>query len=395
MLQRITGILEGNTIQAVHFHFEDGKVRYQYFKVRKKKKELLIEAQFESADYEQLLSKIVKNSPVVLLLSGNGIITKTVENKKNYQADLIFKSDPDDFYWYEIVQKEQRFVSIARKDFVNKHLTSLAQNQITIVDVAIGPLVLSAIKTFIDNTSISVDDYQLSYEQGKLTAVTRLGSSEMQEYQIGNDTFNSTTILPFAGIIQYLYPNDDIVAPDLDLKIQKEELLYRRLFQYLGVGVLGFFLISLLSSYVLLIHYQQEHQELMVALGAQNVAYEKLVVLENDKENKTAILKESGLENSNYLSYYLSTISEHIPSGLVISELEIFPLHSKIKPLEKINFDHNTITIEGSVNSYNSFSLWIKRIKEKEWVEDIEIAAFQQNNKTNFFKVLITVRFNV
>ena len=176
---------------------------------------------------------------------------------------------------------------------------------------------------------------------------------------------------------------------------RKEEFTYKKAFNVLGVFTLSFFLISLLISYLMLGNYQTAHHKMQVELGEQNVAYSKLISLEKDKENKESILKQSGLNDSNFLSFYIAEITEDIPTEINLKSLSIFPTTSKIKSEQRIDFNNNVIEIEGTALSNTAFTSWIKELKKHNWVGNLEIIDFQRENRTNSFVIKLILKFDV
>lgn len=396
MIQKfLHNTLVGNKFQSVQILFDGDQKAYLWLEVTKKKNDLSITNSFETRSIESLIEKVSKNQPLLLSFIGQGIISKKMENTSNYRSKILFNADPDDFYWYEVYQEKNVYASVARKEVIDKELALFQKAQIYVLDITIGPWIALASKPLIDTTQIATKDGGLYFDQDQLVDFQKVSNDVLQEYELGEEKISNDQIIGFSAILNHLFPNPTLVNENGFLKESKEEFIFKKAFNIAGVFVLSFFLISLLLSYLLLEHYQSENHRVQVELGQQNVAYSKLVSLEKDKENKEAILKESGLDDSNFLSFYLSEISKEIPSEINLSLVNIFPTVSKIKPEQRINFVNNSIEIEGTVSAYGPFSDWINKLKKQPWVSNLEIIDFQKESKTNSFKIKLVLKFNV
>lgn len=391
----INSVLLGNRIQSVHIHLGTDQKEYRLIEIHKSKNNLSITDEFATTHFEELITKISKNKPVVVSITGQGIISKKVDNNPNYQSKILFNADPDDFYWYECKQETTLYVSVARKELIDAEIVLLEKSQVSVIGISIGPFVSTGIKQLLEDTVIQTHDFDLTFKNDVLVEFKKRSEKHTQEYTIGDEVISGNNIIGFASVLHHLYPNDTIASEIAYLSKNKEEYTYKKAFNVLGVFTLSFFLISLLISYLLLDHYQNAHHKVQVELGQQNVAYSKLVSLEKDKENKEAILKESGLRDSNYLSFYISEITREVPSEINLKLLNVFPATSKIKAEQRINFTNDLVEIEGTVSSYTAFASWMKVLKKQPWVGNLEIVDFQKENKTNSFKIKLLIKFNV
>jgi len=388
-------LLLGNKIQSVQIHLQADQKEYHLLEIRKSKSNLEIIDRYTTSDVEDLLTKVSDNKPLIISIIGQGVLSKKVDNETNYQSKILFNADPDDFYWYEFKQEKDVYVSVARKELIDKEVAVFENAKISVFDFSIGSFGLTAVKPLIESTELYSKTSKLVYQEEELTSFTKNTDKTIVEYTIGDEQISSQEILCFSNVLQFFYPNDTIESDTHSLAENREEFVYKKAFNIVGACTLGFFLLSLLISYMLLGHYQNAHHKLQVELGEQNVAYSKLVSLEKDKENKEAILKQSGLSDSNYLSFYISEITKEMPSEVNLKLLNIFPTASKIKAAQKIEFMNNLIQIEGTVVSNTAFASWIKKLKECTWINNVEIIDFQRENRTNSFVIKLIVKFDV
>ncbi len=384
---------------AINAVLHDDGTLFHVVETQVTKEQLEIQKSFTAKSLEELAAKVPKNLPVLMVFSGQRIITKKTESKAGYESGILFNSDPDDFYWYELQQEKEWFVSVVRKRDVNGILDDIAQLGLSIIDIAIGPLVVHSIKPLLGKTpAINVDGYSMAFEKDVLTELGKhqnLADGDSEVYDIGEEQLFRQYLLPFAAIVNYLYPNLASLRDTGFLLEKRQEYRFKKAFDTTGMIALPSFLIVLLTSYLLLGYYQDKYLDLQVKIEEQNVAYNKMINLQEDKGNKEAMLNESGLSDSNFLTYYVLQITKQVPEEVSLTVLNTFPSVKKIKPKEKIQFQHNRIEIEGSALSNGAFTQWIKAVKTLKWVDNLEIMDFTKNGKVNTFKVKLTVRFDV
>ncbi len=370
---------------------------YRAITVNKTKDTLSIESTFTTQNFDDLINAIPKNIPATISFTGQGIISKKVENSASYKSKILFNSNLEDFFWYELVQPKNIYISVIRKNVVNETIADFEKHKIAIVDISIGSIVVSAIKQLIPSKStLLTENYILKFQNNQLHDIEKnTVYNEDLYYDLDGEKIVLNNIIPFSCLVNYLYPNDSIVYDKDFLKKNAEEHFYKTLFNKVGIVALASFFILLLSSYLLLGYYQKKYMNLQVDLVEENITLEKIKKLENDKKNKEKMLSESGLDNNNYISFYFSEITKAIPSGVNLTEIHVFPPANKIKQKQRIFLINNIIKIQGIATSNDSFTQWIKKLKENTWVDNIEIVDFKKLGKTNNFELKLTIKSNV
>lgn len=362
-----------------------------------KKEELHIQNKYTVESLELLLEGLPKNVPIVLSFSGQKVITKENVLTENYKAKILFNADPNDFYWFELVQREKVFASIVRKEDIDVLLEQFESAGLSVLNLNIGPLGVHSLKPLLgQNPTIDLGDYVLEFTKDELKSVKKTKEqTPSKSYSFDGEELSIEYLLPFAAIVNHIYPSKDVIPGDDFLQQSREDFKFKKAFNTLGLVVMAGFLLLLSLSYVLLGYYQDKYMDLQVELGEQNVAYNKLIALENDKKNKEEILNESGLTDSNFLSFYAFQITQKIPEDITLTDLRIFPTAQRIKPKERVLFQNDLIHIGGNALSNSSFTEWIKHLKQLNWIENLEIADFTNNGNSNVFELKLTVSFDV
>lgn len=365
---------------------------YNVLIIDKKSDALSIETSFSTEDFNVVKNKVNTSVPLLLNFYGKGIINKQVSAKGNYLKEVLFNASIDDFYIYELHQSQQNFISIVRKDVLEKFFALFLENKYLVVDYSIGPFVGVLFKGLSNESSIISADYELSFDENYLIGTQKLDAIT-KEYVLGEERISNTQVPLFSTLLHYLYPSDDFSYEAEFLKQNKKENLLKKTFNTVATVLGIFFLSALLISYLLLNYYNDKYVSYESQLYNLNDTYNQVKKLENEKQNKTKILQESGILSQNFLSFYMYRIVNSIPNNVGLNSLKVNPTQKKIKNFEKIVFETNTIIINGNSSSSMPINSWVKELKKEKWISKIEILDFSKSrNKKSEFTLKIVVK---
>lgn len=370
-------------------------LEYQLLQILFKKDELKIEKRIFSNNLDDnFKAHLKKDYPVILHLEGDNIINKVVENKTGYRKSIIFKADPNDFYFYEYHQNNNVFVSVIRKHIVEDSIALLKTLNLFTVNVSFGPFILSSLLPVIKAytySSISSSNYTIEIKDNEIQSFNNKPSSK--ENLIINDEALSQRETPLmAAFLNYKYPNESIDFDTSFLGTNKSEFKFKKWFKIAGIFTLVFFLISIFISSLLLKTYLEKlaEKESTYALSQETIM--TINRLKEEKVLKEKILQTSGANLKNFITKYISDIGNSVPQGVTLNTIHSIPTLKKIKPSEKINFDFSSIKITGENINDNTFNLWVKKLKTYTWVKKLDIIDYTQESKSiNSFIIKIKI----
>lgn len=366
---------------------------YQLIELLYKNKELTIENRFSSNDFETIINDhFKKKHPVILNFEGDNIINKKVENKVGYRNNLIFKANPEDFYFYEFHQNSVVFLSIVRKSIIDNFIQKFKELDFFIIHVSFGPFVMMNLHPFNDDQrSISSSSYQLTLLDNEINSFENKKANR-ENYVINGETFSLTEIPIIAAFFDYQFPNPSIVFETEFLDGNKSEYKHSQWFKKLGVFSLVFVLVALFAGHYMLNYYLQTLTEKQLQYSISQQTISTIENLKSEASLKEKILLTSGLNDTKYLTNYAADIGNSVLDNITINSIDINPTLRKIKPDEKINFDLNTIFILGECSNYKSFNDWIKKMKQFKWIKKIDIVEYsKETSNVDAFKITIKV----
>lgn len=367
--------------------------RYNVLFVNKKGDELFIDDCVLDLDFETLSKKINKNSPILLHFSGKGIISKKLSSKSNYLKEILFNSPPLDFYIYELNHNNINFVSVVRRDLANRVFNDFSKEGFIIIDYSLGPFIGALYKNISKEASYFSQNYLLNFKDEELIDFEESKAIGTKTYALGDEVINNNQIPLFSSLINCLYPNENVNYDNSFLRSNTLELKRKRIFNILGISILVFFLTSLISSFMIINYYNDKYLSYEEQLYYLNDTFADVKKLESDIIDKKAIINESGVLSKQFISFYLFEIGKSVPEDVIISELDFNPIIKKIKEGEPLKIKKQVMEISGISESSKTMNDWVKKLKNIDWIEHIEITNFSKNRKNDLeFELEITYK---
>ncbi len=360
-----------------------GVLEYHLLMILFKDNELKIEDRYISDKIDnEFKEHLSKNYPVILFVEGDGIINKRVEDKSGYRKNLIFKSDLDDFYFYEYKQNNEVFVSVARKALIDTYLNELNALGIFVIDVAYGPFVMASLLPLIEgDLNISSNVYSMEIESGKILSFKNEYNTH-KECMISGDTFKAYEVPLIAAFFGYKFPKESIEFDTSFLNDNANEFKYKKWFKIAFLTSILFFLITLIASHLLRDSYVNSllEKESVYALSLQTSR--EIAQLEEEKALKEKILLTTNMSNKSFISKYVADIGNSTLPEITLKTIHIIPRRKKIEHDKKIDLDFNHILVQGNVSNDLVFNRWIKNIENLKWVKKLDIIDYSQKSKT-------------
>jgi len=391
MLQKIkNSIIQDKTILVVGVQY--GKeTQYNVLRLDNTNNELFIEEKYEHLSYEQLQSTLNKKHPVLLVFSGKGILNKKVKRTPDYKSKVLLNVNSDEFYFYEFQKKNEVFISIARKTLVEEQLELFANTAFLVIDYSIGVFSSVLLQPFVNKEAFASGDVVLNFTGNELDSFSK--NTEEKIELIGEQQLLANEMPLFATGLNYYYPNEQLVY-DIDfLTGNRQEKNFKKYFNLFGGILLGGFFLLLLLSYLLLGYYNNKTVEANASLEMLQDTYTKVKVLKKERDDKKAILSESGVFTSSFLSYYINELTTDLPKTISLSEFLLFPSTKKIKQSEKVVFKTNTIILKGVSSSNLNFNEWYKELKKTSWMSKIDIVVYNKKRQNQYdFEIKIIIQ---
>lgn len=376
----------------------DNEFVFNVVTIERKNESILVINKINNAtEIQKVIEALDKKSPVVMVVNGKGIIHRKLQANNRQGASLISAVLPnakeDDFY----IQKfSEDFVSIIRKSVLDKIIDSFLAAKIWICEVSVGPFCLQSLNPFIavSEHEMYAGDFKVSFEEDKLSAVEANESVIDHITQIGNEQLKRSELIPFSAAFGYIL--EDANRPMIQVasvQMTAKEFFYSKVFIASGWFVLVAFFVLLLVNFVLFSVYTEKLNVAQASLTLGQQQIQEYTRLKNELSEKEKFLKEAGLSGSSRISFFADRIAKDLPHDILLSQLLINPTEKKIREGEQPDFIQKVIVIKGSCDNSPVLNTWIKILKEKDWIRDVEVTNYDHSGSGSqgVFELRITV----
>lgn len=365
-----------------------------------KRKELVISKQCKAATLSELLKSGHPSIPLFVGYNSDGVITKIAPQNSTLRGraavEQLFPGLNFENFYYQITQlKGHQVVCIAKKDVVETFLANLKEKKLQIVGFSLGVSPMEYILNQVDQEIAYTHSEKIAYINGSSDGLSIIKSDTHSPvfYNINGLNIESTFLLPFSGILNFLSPasngntNFDDSIQNLQSRFKNE-----RIFSLLLRTSLVFILLILLSNFLVFNSYFSKMETTRERLAIDNEARKNLTLVRDrvtDKQKKV----EAVLSTSNSrTSFYLDRLAASVPHNILLSELQYQPLKKPVQVSKPIELDSHTILLLGTCSQSDIFSQWIQQLEAFEWVKGVETMDYDyKNSRSSTFKIKIHV----
>jgi hypothetical protein len=380
MLQKLEHIIPlQQTFQVVGIHFSKDEVRYTLLIIHKKKEEFTIGKRLETAAVAEIYKATQTKHPLLLHFSGDGILHKKVMRSVNYRQKLLFKANPDEFYFQELHQAEAIFVSFCRKKIIDEHIATFQAKKYHILDLGIGPFVTYSLRSFLTEKTIISHDIEMTFSATNLIDFIKEASSHEKEYTIEDISLNSREIALFALFVQYQIQEEQLSIDAPFVFQNRTDYTFFKATKAASIIGLLIVLALLLFGHFTLENYQANAAENKALIARVSEASAEVNLLIQEKKNKETIVATSGLFHPKFLTQYFYEIGNSVQKNIKLSGMNITPLVKKIRADKEVLFHKKEIHVEGITTNDADFNTWIAALTEKSWVQKVDIESYTQD----------------
>ncbi len=304
------------------------------------KKRTIIEKikEITSNDYAVIRKEIGSDTPVSIVITGQGIINKKIAIEEGIKENqLIHKILPNanykDFYLQNVeLDSTHAYVSLARRDLIDKIWEELNSLKLEVVGCTFGPFCMSGILPLISVDSrkddiLKIGAYSITVKEGNIDLVQNANEpSEEGVCRIAEEKMEARYITAYSSALVYFTQNG-ISPPEIPtIENALSNYIEKRFFSMLSKGVLGVFLIILLFNYFLFNHYFQKQNILESKLAGEKSLLGKYDTLKSALAEKQGFLEKMGFLGKPKTSFYADQLAKAVPAEITLNEMNINPL---------------------------------------------------------------------
>jgi Tfp pilus assembly protein PilN len=348
---------------------------------------------------EELIKKAGKSLPYVIQFTGFGVLARIAENVPNYRESLLVTGSEDDFYFSSYELKSTVGVSFIRRSLVETFMNTLVTQKVFLWGVHTGPVPLIALlggDILPLNPSPKGEvklDYTLELHNNDLKKLER-NTGERKRF--ATDAGFLGTDAAYAEAIRRLtvHPVEHYRQGLDEETLNATKAGYREYVRFvkLGIGILAFFLVTLVGNYFYVNHLNDVAAQLESDISGYGENLAMMDRLQQEKQRKLLLIDNSGVQSSKYVSFYLDEIGASVPKTIQLTSLEAFPLIEPLKPKRKVELNTGRITITGWSGSSKVLDDWMEAIERKKWVTGVELIHYARvSDQKATFNLLVKI----
>jgi len=376
----------------------DNEVKYNIVILKKAKNRLFIETtKLSVSSIDEIKTIVSEKTPICLVINGKGIIYRKINNI-NDETDVLNtilpNANKEDFL---VEHDNTNFVTIVRKETVENISDLFSNNGYFIVELFIGPYTVKTLYPLLDYKSniLKTGFFNITFSNEEVDSYENLKEEEYSNnILVSGESVENRAIIPFSACLHFILEQQYSTLSKIDkIQLSSSEFIYSRIFKLLGIGVLSFMFVLLLSNFMIFNHYKDKSNLLFTEAGYYKDLTLKHNSLKKEVEDKTIFFKKIGLVNSSKISYYCDIIALTMPDKISLKIMDIFPAQKKSSQSDPIQFEKEIINIIGITKNSKEVNLWINKLKEYKWVKDISLIDYSYNSTEGIaeFKIKITV----
>jgi len=389
-------LLHTNETVGIEYTSHDGATILNVLRLKKEKKELVIDSTQQYDSFESLKEELTKQVPVFLIINNEQILSKKIEGTLETEKAIV-NAFPnlkiDDFYCEVLHGHTDTFVSICRKEYIDSIIDDYQKDNYNIIGFSLGNLIASQLCGFVKDTTLQTSTSSISFNGETITEITNSDEVYSGTYDINGLQITPNNVLPLAGILSYYtgqkktLSNFDTITNNLNDDF-KQKLIFD---VGLKVGLATVFVL-LLVSFLFFSNYTSSIDQLTAELEVNKTHKNTLLKLTDEVQRKEQLVTNFSLASSK-VSWYLDQVGMTIPNAVLLTEIQFQPLLKNIKNQEEIIIQDQEIVIKGKSSNNNDFLKWINELEQLTWIEKVAIQGYGTGKKTiNEFELLIEIR---
>ena len=334
---------------------------------------------------DTLAELLDKKTPVVLTLTGKGIISRNVQANADISDDLLIKSvlnnaPADDLAVSRFpINESNVLVAIARKELYRKLVKDL--RGISIVSVMLGAgCIINNLDLFPHlRDEFTFGNHQMKFQNGQVNELKHFSRTDNEIVMVGGESMPGSNVVSFLGALEGLSNTGSVPGEVSGCgELRKEFIRMKRYGVSVKVSLL-IALIVLLTNFFVFSHFRQLKSELESNVSADFGLMEKFNLLQNKLETEQGLFVNSGTGNSASYAWLADQIAKDVPEDIVLSQVNISP-PDFFNREDTIGFESDKVVIAGNCRESTSLDEWLTLLQQSEWVESATITNYSSSN---------------
>lgn len=351
----------------------------------------------------QLKNSIDEGVPVVLVVNGKGVIYRQLDLQHETETARLQKVLPNasiaDFYLETLNISQFECVAIARKGLIDAVIDEFIKEEINIVDIHIGPLVINSVAGLFSsgNNELVFGLNKVMIKDGKIISFQKLEESITE-----NDTtvllrgisIKEKLLLSYSIAFGFLLGNEKSGIEAKHIQHNFNEMVEKLKFKLYGWCILFGFLVILIINFIIHSYYHHEN----ISLGhidADRITTTKIESLRKELSKKELQIKESSVGFAYNYSFLSDRIAASVPMSIQLDELTINPLDDRTSKEQKRKiFQNDLVHIKGRCKDIGPLNAWAGILTNLPFVSEVSVTRyrFDEQEQEGMFEISMNLK---
>ncbi|MEM8927832.1 MAG: PilN domain-containing protein [Bacteroidota bacterium] len=383
----IKSIIEGNRYQCLEIFEVNGKDQFALLVLKNQQGELEVVSEELVESLDGLPRLIEKKKPLFVTFNTPKVLKKQVASGTNKNSEsLVVNAFPNlelDHFYYHILESEKNsVVSISKKDHINWYIKQLEKVGCKPFQIALGIANIQTLEGF-GKESMRGSNFQLTFSKTHFESYKTSVENTVETIRLDGISFKNWNVLGFAHLVSYLQQK----SQPSNFSTRNESLFNDFKNQkWFAFGVkfgLGFFLVLLLTNFLVFTHYHKRNQELEVRILNNQNQGGSLKALEKRISDKEGRLERIINSKNSKTSYYLDELGKSVPNSVYLNDIQYQPLTMPVRNHKVIDFTENSLHISGVTHEKIQFTVWSDHLAAQKWVSQVELIDYGYLSKSS------------
>ncbi len=396
---RLQGLWEINKSSGIEVSFNhDGEILFALCIVEKVKEELLTVYSKSDQSLAECIAQIPDDIPVILSVTGKGILFKKLNASSVQQMDTvpasILPSANNDLFYSQLfrIGEERELASIIRKEPLDNIINQLNNAGKNVVGCYIGQLGIQSIAQLLriepdgwfilGNSRIHFKDNvmdDLEQSDNFVNTVIVNGAAE-----------SSAVVSAYAAAFSWFSPiqqlSNNVNAINDSRQIFRSRLKLKRNAVLMAISVFTIVLINAIVFLFLFDRNSQYQYQISVNSADMYLADSLSAVLKDHSD----FFSSSNVSGVSKTSFYADRIAASLPQSVNLIQLNI---NKRIISDDQdfYLFDNKKIEIKGNAESSSDLTTWIRDLKNMKWAKDVSLINYTKSDMAKPGSFLIEI----
>jgi len=360
---------------------------YRLVVIKNKNGKISVEQSQTCIDSGDLKKYIQADTPIVLCITGKGVINRFTSNDQQ-ENNPLSGINVNEIISQKYETPTGHFSSLIRQETVKAILSEISSEGFFVISITLGAYgthhflkITNSIKQNkieFDGNVLVVDEKEELVEYFS----DKISSSSDQYYKIAEEDIKGEHLNAYSIANSYLFFEEAQleyckIAGFTVLEEQKDLFQSKILWKRKGLVVLAITLVVLVVNFMVFSNLNKHNNVNRTKLSAYQSKLKKLDSLEKYVAEKKILLNDGGLSDNFSVSQFCDALAASVPGDVQLKELSINPVNVSASRKEKdVVYEQKKVSIKGITKNMSSLNQWLKILETKTGIENLKMEEY-------------------